>query len=258
MRWVCSGNTYCYHHTCSLWLFAQLSLQPQILFPCHQVVDAGCECVLSGTDCGWCHQHRSRQSGGAGCHSFFETFGVVFCHNSLGYLLGWVAGMMAHFNVPKKRTISIEVGMQNAGLATNLATNFCRAAFMVLPCAISCVWHSISGTILAGIYLKWDHLHGYNLKEDGELDGVDDAGNEKDNREIRPANSLLPSRGQYLWQYVGKIDTYGVQTRKVMGNTAWDGCPCCSACMPCWPSSRVESVGARQFHCQCVVAHHGA
>lgn len=110
---------------------------------------------------------------------FFETFGVVFCHNSLGYLLGWVAGMMAHFNVPKKRTISIEVGMQNAGLATNLATNFFAAQpLAVLPCAISCVWHSISGTILAGIYLKWDHLHGYNLKEDGELDGVDDASNE--------------------------------------------------------------------------------
>ena len=30
----------------------------------------------------------------------------------------------------------------------------------VLPCAISCAWHSISGTILAGIYLKWGHMHG--------------------------------------------------------------------------------------------------
>jgi BASS family bile acid:Na+ symporter len=88
---------------------------------------------------------------------FLWTFTVVLCHNSLGYLLGWVAGRMASFNVAKKRTISIEVGMQNAGLATNLATVFFASQpLAVLPCAISCVWHSISGTILAGIFLQWD------------------------------------------------------------------------------------------------------
>ena len=92
---------------------------------------------------------------------FIWTFAVVFCHNSLGYLLGWFAGRLAHFNVAKKRTISIEVGMQNAGLATVLAGNFFAAQpLAVLPCAISCVWHSISGTLLAGIYLWWDHRHG--------------------------------------------------------------------------------------------------
>lgn len=92
---------------------------------------------------------------------FIWTFTVVFCHNTLGYLLGWVAGRMAGFNVAKKRTISIEVGMQNAGLATNLATNFFAAQpLSVLPCAISCVWHSISGTIIAGIFLQWDRMHG--------------------------------------------------------------------------------------------------
>lgn len=92
---------------------------------------------------------------------FIWTFAVVFCHNSLGYLLGWCAGWLAKFNVAKKRTISIEVGMQNAGLATVLAGNFFASQpLAVLPCAISCVWHSISGTILAGIYLWWDHRHG--------------------------------------------------------------------------------------------------
>lgn len=92
---------------------------------------------------------------------FFLTFGVVLCHNTLGYLLGWLSGKAAGFNTAKKRTISIEVGMQNAGLATVLAGNFFAAQpLAVLPCAISCAWHSISGTILAGIYLKWDHIHG--------------------------------------------------------------------------------------------------
>lgn len=88
---------------------------------------------------------------------FLWTFAVVFCHNSLGYLLGWLSGRLAQFNKAKKRTISIEVGMQNAGLATVLAANFFAAQpLAVLPCAISCAWHSISGTILAGIYRKCD------------------------------------------------------------------------------------------------------
>ncbi len=83
---------------------------------------------------------------------FLWTFCVVFCHNTLGYLLGWTAGRLAHFSEAKKRTLSIEVGMQNAGLATVLAARFFAAQpLAVLPCAISCAWHSISGTILAAI-----------------------------------------------------------------------------------------------------------
>ena len=88
---------------------------------------------------------------------FVWTFAVVFCHNSLGYLLGWMAGRLAGFSTAKKRTISIEVGMQNAGLATVLAgTFFAAQPLAVLPCAISCAWHSISGTILAGLFLSRD------------------------------------------------------------------------------------------------------
>ena len=88
---------------------------------------------------------------------FLMTFGVVFCHNTIGYLLGFATGKLFKFNIAKKRTISIEVGMQNAGLATNLATNFFMATnpLAVVPCAISCAWHSISGTILAGIFLRF-------------------------------------------------------------------------------------------------------
>lgn len=88
---------------------------------------------------------------------FLWTFAVVFCHNTLGYLLGWTAGRLSGFTTAKKRTISIEVGMQNAGLATVLAGAFFSAQpLAVLPCAISCVWHSISGTIVAGLFAKYD------------------------------------------------------------------------------------------------------
>lgn len=92
-----------------------------------------------------------------GVRLFFMTFAVVLCHNTTGYVLGYLAGRLCGFSTAKKRTLSIEVGMQNAGLATNLASVFFVAQpLSVLPCAISCAWHSISGTILAGIYLRFD------------------------------------------------------------------------------------------------------
>lgn len=89
---------------------------------------------------------------------FLLTFGMVFCHNIIGYLLGYSVGTLFHFNTAKKRTISIEVGMQNAGLGTNLAMTFFVATnpMAVVPCAISCAWHSISGTILANIFSSFD------------------------------------------------------------------------------------------------------
>ncbi len=79
------------------------------------------------------------------------TLAVVFCHNTLGYALGYLIGTIFHFNTAKRRTISIEVGMQNAGLATNLAPQFFDP-IAVIPCAISCAYHSISGTILANLF----------------------------------------------------------------------------------------------------------
>lgn len=93
--------------------------------------------------------------------NFFKSGIVIFIavllHNGLGYLLGYLVGLCTKMSTAKKRTISIEVGMQNAGLATNLATaHFTATPQAAIACAVSCVWHSISGTILAGIYAKFD------------------------------------------------------------------------------------------------------
>lgn len=91
--------------------------------------------------------------------NFFQSgiviFVAVLLHNSLGYLLGYFAGSLTGMNYSKCKTISIEVGMQNAGLATNLATTtaqFAAAPQAAIICAVSCVWHSISGTLLAGFF----------------------------------------------------------------------------------------------------------
>lgn len=83
------------------------------------------------------------------------VFAAVLLHNGFGYLLGYGAGAITGMNYAKRKTISIEVGMQNAGLATNLATTtaqFASAPEAAIICAVSCVWHSISGTLLAGLF----------------------------------------------------------------------------------------------------------
>ncbi|MGI6118096.1 MAG: bile acid:sodium symporter family protein [Bilifractor sp.] len=95
--------------------------------------------------------------------SFFTSgliiFVAVLLHNGIGYLLGYLIGILTHMNRAKRRTISIEVGMQNAGMATNLATTTAQFAAMpnaAIIAAVSCVWHSISGTLLAGFFASLD------------------------------------------------------------------------------------------------------
>lgn len=89
---------------------------------------------------------------------FLTVFAVVLCHNSLGYLTGYSVGKLFNFSKAKNRTISIEVGMQNAGLATVLASTFFAVScpLAVIPAAVSCAWHSISGTILATWFRSCD------------------------------------------------------------------------------------------------------
>lgn len=86
-------------------------------------------------------------------------FAGVFLHNALGYTLGYLTGVLSRFPHAKRRTISIEVGMQNAGLATVLASHhFPALPEVAVASAVSCVWHSISGALLAGIFNAVDTL----------------------------------------------------------------------------------------------------
>ncbi len=84
------------------------------------------------------------------------VFAVVILHNLLGYACGFGFGRLLHMDIPKIKAISIEVGMQNSGLATSLAaTAFPDLAMATVPGAIFSVWHNISGAILANFYNRW-------------------------------------------------------------------------------------------------------
>ena len=91
--------------------------------------------------------------------SAFIIFAAVFLHNTLGYILGYITGLLAKFSSSKCRTASIEVGMQNAGLATVLsAKHFPAMPEAAIASAVSCVWHSISGALLAGVFNLLDNV----------------------------------------------------------------------------------------------------
>lgn len=86
-------------------------------------------------------------------HSGALIFLTIFLHNSLGYAMGYTVGRFTCMGRPKRRTLSIEVGMQNAGLATVLAgKHFPLLPEAAVASAICCVWHSITGTLMAGLF----------------------------------------------------------------------------------------------------------
>ena len=80
---------------------------------------------------------------------------AVMLHNICGLGLGYLIGRLLGLSEPKKRAISIEVGMQNSGLASSLATiHFAAYPMATIPGAIFSVWHNISGAIIARIYTR--------------------------------------------------------------------------------------------------------
>lgn len=78
---------------------------------------------------------------------------VVMLHNVCGLLLGFSIGKLLKLEYKKCVAISIEVGMQNSGLASSLATlHFAAYPLATIPGAIFSVWHNISGALMARVY----------------------------------------------------------------------------------------------------------
>ncbi|MBR4757493.1 MAG: bile acid:sodium symporter family protein [Bacteroidaceae bacterium] len=81
---------------------------------------------------------------------------VVMLHNIGGLALGYTVGRLLHLSRSKCVAVSIEVGMQNSGLATSLATlHFSLFSLAAIPGAIFSVWHNISGALAARFYGRY-------------------------------------------------------------------------------------------------------
>ena len=94
-------------------------------------------------------------------------FGVllvaVFLLHAGGFSLGYVLAKLLRFPEVDRRTVCIEVGMQNSGLGSSLAKTEkfqgqfatpAEAALAPVPSAISAVYHCIIGSLLAAIWRR--------------------------------------------------------------------------------------------------------
>jgi len=76
-------------------------------------------------------------------------FVAAILHNAVGYILGYWGCRLLGLDEQSCRTISLEVGMQNGGLATGIAAKMGMAATVGLAPAIFGPWMNISGSALA-------------------------------------------------------------------------------------------------------------
>ncbi|WJF89521.1 bile acid:sodium symporter family protein [Paraburkholderia bonniea] len=72
----------------------------------------------------------------------------VILHNGIGLLSGYWGGRLLGFDEAVCRTLAIEVGMQNSGLAATLGKLYFTPV-AALPGALFSVWHNLSGSLLA-------------------------------------------------------------------------------------------------------------
>ncbi len=73
---------------------------------------------------------------------------AVVLHNGIGLAAGYALARLFRQDSIISRTLAIEVGMQNSGLAVALAVKYFSAA-AALPGAIFSIWHNLSGATLA-------------------------------------------------------------------------------------------------------------
>lgn len=92
----------------------------------------------------------------AGSQSHIASVGLVvivavILHNGIGLLSGYWGGKLFGFDESTCRTLAIEVGMQNSGLAATLGKIY-FSPLAALPGALFSVWHNLSGSLLAGYW----------------------------------------------------------------------------------------------------------
>ena len=79
-------------------------------------------------------------------------------HNSFGYLSGYwltrLLGRFLPFGETDARTVAIEVGMQNGGMAGALAVGVLHSTVAALPANVFSIWMNFSGSIIASFWSK--------------------------------------------------------------------------------------------------------
>jgi BASS family bile acid:Na+ symporter len=81
-------------------------------------------------------------------------FLVAVLHNTFGYILGYTLAWLARLDKASRRTVAIEVGLQNGGMASGLAASMGKLATVGLAAAVFSPWMNISGSLLANYWRR--------------------------------------------------------------------------------------------------------
>ncbi len=76
----------------------------------------------------------------------------VIAHNFIGLMLGYWGARLFRLGERECRTISIEVGLQNSGMAAGLALDVLKSELAAAPGVIYSSWHNMTGAILASYW----------------------------------------------------------------------------------------------------------
>ncbi|TWT86001.1 Sodium Bile acid symporter family protein [Posidoniimonas polymericola] len=85
--------------------------------------------------------------------------GLALClaaalHNLIGYVLGYWLSRLCGLDRASCRTVAFEVGLQNGGMATGLASAMGKLGTLGLPAAFFIAWMNVSGSLLANFWRR--------------------------------------------------------------------------------------------------------
>lgn len=78
---------------------------------------------------------------------------AVITHNVLGLGIGYGVATACRLDTATRRALSFEVGLQNSGLASTLATTY-FSPLAALPGAVFSVWHNVACALLASLFAR--------------------------------------------------------------------------------------------------------
>jgi BASS family bile acid:Na+ symporter len=81
-------------------------------------------------------------------------FGASVCHNTAGFILGYCGARAMRMNARDSKTVAIEVGMQNGGMATGLADVVFDSKIVAMASAVFGPWSAVSGSGLASYWRR--------------------------------------------------------------------------------------------------------
>ena len=84
----------------------------------------------------------------------FLLFLAAVLHNGAGYLFGYFLSRIFGLDKKSARTVALEVGLQNGGMASGLAGSMGKLGTVGLAAAVFSPWMNISGSILANYWRK--------------------------------------------------------------------------------------------------------